>query len=226
MNNLAVIPARGGSTRLKDKNILSLQGKPLIFWTIDAVKYSSCFDKIVFSSDSDIILNMVEKEYRNTVILHKRSVEFATKSVPVLNAMLYILDETENIDTFSYFLPTCPFRNKKHIKEGFSLLTEDIDSVVSVVEYSEPIQLAGKLNNNFFIPFFSNLQENQTNSLFMEKYYKPNGGFYMAHVPYLRKNRNFFKGKIKGYPMDKPSSIDINDSYDMLMAEMVHKNNF
>jgi CMP-N-acetylneuraminic acid synthetase len=226
MNNLAVIPARGGSSRLKDKNILSLEGKPLIFWTIDAVKYSGCFDSIVVSSDSDTILNMVEREYRTTVSLHKRPIEFATRRVPVLDAMLNILDEIENIDTFSYFLPTCPFRNKKHVKEGFDLLSDSVDSVISVVEYSEPIQLAGKIENDFFTPFFSNLQENKTNSLFMDKYYKPNGGFYMANVPYLREKRNFFAGKTKGYIMDKVHSIDINDEKDMLVAEVFSKKSF
>jgi len=224
--NLAVIPARGGSTRLKDKNILPLEGQPLIFWTINAVKYSGCFDSIMVSSDSDTILNMVEREYRTTVILHKRPQNLATKRVPVLNAMLNILDETKDIKTFSYFLPTCPFRNKKHVKEGFDLLSDSVDSVISVVEYSEPIQLAGKIEDDFFTPFFSNLQENKTNSLFMEKYYKPNGGFYMANVPYLREKRNFFAGKTKGYIMDKAHSIDINDSNDMLVADLFYKNSF
>lgn len=226
MNNLAVIPARGGSTRLKDKNILPLEGQPLIFWTINAVKYSGCFDSIMVSSDSDTILNMVKKEYKTGIILHKRPQNLATKRVPVLNAMLNILDETKDIKTFSYFLPTCPFRNKKHVKEGFDLLSDSVDSVISVVEYSEPIQLAGKIEDDFFTPFFSNLQENKTNSLFMEKYYKPNGGFYMANVPYLREKRNFFAGKTKGYIMDKVHSIDINDSNDMLVADLFYKNSF
>ena len=52
MKSLAVIPARGGSTRLKDKNIYPLGGKPLIRWTVEAVVESGVFDKIVVSTDS------------------------------------------------------------------------------------------------------------------------------------------------------------------------------
>ena len=49
MRRLAVIPARAGSTRLKDKNIYNLSGKPLIRWTTEAVLNSRCFDKVIIS---------------------------------------------------------------------------------------------------------------------------------------------------------------------------------
>jgi CMP-N-acetylneuraminic acid synthetase len=222
MSNIAVIPARGGSTRLKDKNIYNLGGRPLIYWTIDAVLKSECFDRIIVSSDSSVILTKVFSFYRSSIELHKRPLEQATKQAKVLDAMLNIVDTTDS-NIFGYFLPTCPFRNKDHIIEGYSLLSDSVDSVVSVVPYSEPIQLAGSLNGEFFEPYFDNLQENKTNSLFMDKYYRPNGGFYMAHTYYLRHHRNFFVGKTKGYVMDKIYSHDINDSYDMVIADTILK---
>ena len=52
---VAVIPARAGSTRLKNKNIYPLGGKPLIRWTVEAVVESGVFDKIVVSTDGDDI---------------------------------------------------------------------------------------------------------------------------------------------------------------------------
>ena len=49
----AFIPARGGSTRLKDKNYLNFKGKVLFEWSIIAAEKSTYIDKIIFSSDSE-----------------------------------------------------------------------------------------------------------------------------------------------------------------------------
>lgn len=52
MGNIAIIPARSGSKGLIDKNIIELQGKPLISYTINAALESKCFEKIMVSTDS------------------------------------------------------------------------------------------------------------------------------------------------------------------------------
>ena len=63
MKKLCIIPARGGSKRLPRKNIKLLNGKPLVFYTIEAVLQSNTFNKIKFTSDDDEILNKVKKNY-------------------------------------------------------------------------------------------------------------------------------------------------------------------
>ena len=55
MKKLCIIPARGGSKRLPKKNIKSLNGKPLVFYTLDSVINSKVFDKIIFTSDNEIL---------------------------------------------------------------------------------------------------------------------------------------------------------------------------
>jgi CMP-N-acetylneuraminic acid synthetase len=137
--------------------------------------------------------------------------------------MLNIVDTTDS-NIFGYFLPTCPFRNYIHIQEAFNLLTEDVDTVVGVVPYSEPIQLAGAINEyDYFVPNTEDLVNGNTNSLFMEKYYRPNGGMYIGWSNFIKKYRNFFCNRTKGYVMDKIYSHDINDSYDMVIADTILK---
>ena len=70
ITNLAIIPARGGSKRLKNKNLLKLGGKPLISHTIEAAKASKNITNIIVSSDSEEILNIASK-YED-VEVHKR----------------------------------------------------------------------------------------------------------------------------------------------------------
>ena len=102
MSKLAVIPARSGSTRLKDKNIYPLLGKPLIRWMTESVLYSNCFDKILISTDSDSIFDCVGDL---NVERHERPKEHATTKSTVLNAMIDLMENYEQrYDIFSYFL--------------------------------------------------------------------------------------------------------------------------
>ena len=113
MTRLAVIPARGGSTRLIGKNTHLLKGKPLIRWVTEAVVDSDCFDDILVSTDSDSIFDAVKDLPVNR---HVRPAEHATEKATVLEAMLNLMEESNTqYDEFSYFLPTCPFINSEDI---------------------------------------------------------------------------------------------------------------
>ena len=61
MKNIAIIPARSGSKRIKNKNIKLFFGKPIIQWTYEILKKSKLFSKIVVSTDSKKIKNVCKK---------------------------------------------------------------------------------------------------------------------------------------------------------------------
>jgi len=217
---IAVVPARGGSTRLKDKNICLLGGKPLICHTIESVIESGCFDKIFVSTDSEAIAKVATRY--SEVELYNREPEFSGERVTVVSALLDMITKIEEHDVFAYFLPTCPFRNAKDIRDGIELLTHDVDSVISGTYYDEPPQLAmihGQ--NNFAYPVFDNLKAGVTNSKYFTKYIRPSGGFYMGWRDRLLKNENFFSGNIKTVITPKERAVDIDDALDMQFAEII-----
>ena len=222
MRALAVIPARGGSTRLKDKNIHPLKGKPLIRWMVEAVVQTKLFEKVLVSTDSDEIFDAT---MGLGVKRHYRPEEHATTKATALDAMLDIMEShgwvREKYDAFAYFLPTCPFVLSDDIKKGFEILSEgNCDSVVSMTEIPETIQLACLMSqNNDVLPVFDNIECGLTNSKFIKKYYKPSGAFYMGLWDYLLKNRNFFKGITKGVVIPPERSVDINTIQDIKYAE-------
>lgn len=222
MKNLAVIPARGGSTRLKDKNIYPLGGKPLIRWTVEAVLESSCFDKVIISTDSDKIFSAVEDL---PVERHKRPEEYATVSATALNAMIDLMQkQKEKYDTFSYFLPTCPFISHEDIRKGFQAIADlEVDTVVSMTQIPETIQLACVIKDDWVLPVFDNLEAGLTNSKFIKKYYKPSGAFYMGKWERILEDKNFFKGNVKGVLIPPERSVDINKLEDILYAESLLK---
>jgi len=214
--SLAVIPARSGSTRLKDKNIYPLLGKPLIRWMTEAVIGSECFDKVIVSTDSDEIFNSVSDL---NVERHYRPPEHATVRATVLDAMIDLMKGQEFYDIFAYFLPTCPFVSPVDIKSGHNMLSSDVDSVISMTKINETIQLACVMKDNWVLPVFDNLECGLTNSKFIKQYYKPSGAFYMGFWDHILNNKNFFKGNTKGVLIPHKRSIDINTIEDIIYAE-------
>ena len=223
---LAVIPARAGSTRLKNKNIYLLGGKPLIRWMTEAVIDSKCFDEVLISTDSDEIFNVVSDL---PVSRHERPPEYATTESTVLDSMVNLIEtHHKEYSFFSYFLPTCPFISYDDIKDGFSLLKNDssINSVVSMTKYGEPIQLACVMNEGRdVVPIFDNLTSGLTNSKFIKEYYRPSGAFYMSSWSGILKYKNFFKGHTRGIAIPRERSIDINTLSDIELAEFMLKKN-
>ena len=61
MRRIAIVPARGGSKGIKDKNIKLFCGKPLIYWTLKELNNCKIIDEIVLATDSLKISNVVEK---------------------------------------------------------------------------------------------------------------------------------------------------------------------
>lgn len=218
---VAVIPARGGSTRFKDKNIALLGGKPLICWSVEAVLNSGEFDDVYVSTDSDKIFDAVK---HLNVKRHIRPEQYATTRATVLDAMMDLMETIPKYDIFAFFLPTCPFIESMSIKNGVAMLDDDTDSVVSVSYYEEPIQLACIKKGEYIIPVFDNLTAGLTNSKFIQKYVKPNGGFYMSKWDNLLHERNFFKGSVKGVEIPHERLVDIDYEYDLKKAEFMLSN--
>jgi len=225
--NIAVIPARAGSTRLKNKNIHLLGGKPLIRWTVESVVESGCFDKIVVSTDGDEIFEAVKDL---PVARHIRPDNHATVTATALDAMVDYMKHNPPHNTsrpddviFAYFLPTCPFVSPEDIKRGIEMMKKGADTVVSMTEMPETIQLACIMRDDWVMPVFDNLECGLTNSKFIKKYHKPSGAFYMGRWDKILENRNFFKGNVKGVLMPPERSVDINTIEDVHYASTVLK---
>ena len=195
LKNLAVIPARGGSKRFPKKNIASLNGKPLIAYTIEAAIRSRCFNEIIFSSDDNEILEIARKYPQITA--EKRLKKFAGDKVKVIELILSILKRKnlENkFDTITLLLPTCPLRRALDIKKGFKLLSKQIDSVVSLTEFEFPIKMSIEYKKNSRILKYlfnpSPLVTGNTRSQDHKPIFRPNGAFYISWWNKLKTNKN------------------------------------
>ncbi len=220
---LAVIPARGGSKRLPNKNILPLAGKPLIEWTIEAAKNSKYIDQIVISSDKNEILD-IAKRYETISIIRPEAL--AKDEAKTVGVVLHVIESiSEKHDFIILLQPTSPLRTSQNIDEAIELLfSKNADAVISVCETDYPIlwcnTLQEDLSMNKFIP--EDIKDKRSQDL--PKYYRLNGAIYIVKTEKLKNEKTFFiSGNIYAYIMDRKNSVDIDEEIDLKVATALLK---
>lgn len=133
---LAIIPARGGSKGVLRKNIKLLNGKPLIFYSINVAKQSKFINKFIVSSDDDEIIN-ISKSY-NVEVPFKRPDVLAkdgSGSLEVVqHALAFYKSKNQFFDAVLLLQPTSPFRKSKFIDKAIEkFIKSDADALVSVL---------------------------------------------------------------------------------------------
>ena len=223
MKRLCIIPARGGSKRLPGKNIKHLNGKPLVFYTIDSVLNSEMFNKVIFTSDDDKILETVSNNYLSTVLeVIKRPLELATDTSKVIDTVLHFVDK--DYDQTWLTLPTSPLKTSIDFIKASELLTEQDDAVLSYTEMEFPPTLGLVVKHNNILEDYDQTnpwQNGNSRSQDHPMVYRPNGAIYGSWTNKLKENKNYYIGQTKGYFMPRNRSIDIDTQFDFDLAEFM-----
>ena len=214
MKVLVIIPARKGSKRLKRKNILKLNKKPLVQLTIEfAKKLKNTFDIIVSTDDPKIIkisrkLNVKAPFLRPAKLSNDNASSFSVCA----HAINFYEKKYTSIDAILLLQPTSPFRSRsvidKIIKDFHKMKSR---SVVSVQKLNlNPLSIIEKkLNkNHFFIKDKNNL-------------FKINGNFYLIEKELFLKKKKFFLPDTILYESENfKEGIDIDDINDFKFAKL------
>jgi len=225
MKTLIIIPARGGSKGVPNKNIKHLNGKPLIQYTIEAAKKINKDRDICMTSDSDLIINTVKNI--GLAVPFKRPSHLAEDNSGTYEVLLHAIDFYKNkgiiYDTIILLQPTSPLRNEKHIQEALALYTDDLDMLVSVKETeSNPYYVLFEEDKEGYLQ--KSKEGNFTRRQDCPKVWEYNGAIYIINVKaLLQKNMGEFR-KIKKYIMDSESSLDIDTKLDFTLAEYLINN--
>lgn len=217
---LAIIPARGGSKRIPNKNILNLHNKPLISYTIEAALNCKYINEIVVSSDSKNILE-IANEYNITAL--QRASNLATDTSSTEDTVIDILHNISNSYDYIILLqPTSPLRTENHIKEAIEqLIKKDAECIVSMCELDHPIEWTTKLDADLTLDSFIQTLEVKR-SQDCETHYRLNGALYIIKTSEFLKEKSFFsKNNSVAYIMNREDSIDIDERIDFLLAEKI-----
>lgn len=226
-DTLFIIPARGGSKGLPRKNILPINGKPMICYTIEAVREVTSDDNICVSTDASEIKHVVEDYGLKVPFL--RPAELATDTAGTREVLLHAIDFYQNklnqqFVKICLLQPTSPLRTAQHILEAHQLWNNNLDMVVAVKE--------SKAN-----PYF-NLFEEQDNGFLKKskegnyirrqdapKVWEYNGAIYFINIQSLQVKPIAEFEKVKKYVMSEESSTDVDTSYDLNLIENLITNN-
>ncbi len=216
---IGLIPARGGSKGIQRKNIVNVDGRPLIDYSIQAA-LNSKIDEVYVSSEDSEILNISEKLGARTL---KRPQELAQDDTSTYAVLEHAYQVLEKPGVIICLQPTSPLRTSKHINEALNLLTQDVNTVVSVCASKDFIwtHYLGKVT-----PAFSERKRRQD----MEASFVENGAIYITRsLVYKSKDSRLgmgisSEGNVRLYVMDEQHGMQIDSPLDLSVIGNLIKN--
>ncbi len=225
MKVLTVIPAKIGSTRLPEKNIRKLAGKPLINYTIETAIESDVCGEIMVSTDSEKVAEIARRAGANVPFM--RPCHLGRDPYGVVDVCLHVLEEYEKrnnfFDTLVILLPTSPFRSAKDIKNSLRMFTETgAEFLMSVSEFEHnpfAALVEDQFNPNIMRPSFPAFVGKKRHEL--PDTYRANGAICIVSVSAFKKARTYYGEPLFAYKMPWHRSVDIDTENDFLFAEFL-----
>lgn len=220
-NIFCIIPARGGSQGIKNKNIIKIKNKELINYSIDTSLKLKKYCDIVISTDSRKILSKCKKN-KNLIFNGLRPKKLSNSKALTKDVINYELKKTEISlkKKFKYILllqPTCPIRDHKKILRAIKLLKKkNIDSVLSIsdVQANHPFRMK-KIKNGYLKNFMNFKSENMKPRQFLPKVYIRSGSFYLITKKAFYKYKSLVGKRCIGIKLNGNETLNIDTIDDL-----------
>ena len=221
---LAIIPARGGSKRIKRKNVREFCGKPIIYYSVNAAVGSGIFKEVMASTDDAEIASAAESFGARVPFF--RSVEKSNDNATLAEVALEVIGAYEAegrfFDYVCMILPTAPFIGAKIIAETFAgIAGGGYDSLFPVVRFSCPIYRAldfagGKVS--MIWPENINKRSQDLKPAFHDA-----GQFYWINVKSFKEQKKIFMANSSAVELPETLVQDIDSEVDWKIAEIKYK---
>jgi CMP-N,N'-diacetyllegionaminic acid synthase len=227
MNNVAVIPARSGSERVKNKNTRKIGNHPLLAYTVSFAQRLACFDRIVCTTDSEEIADIAYWYGVDEVIL--RPSEISTVTSPDIDWINHCLDSGLDISRYFFILRvTSPIKEEKSILRAFqNLKSEDGDSIRAIAKVREhPGKVWQKVDSQSSIiePLISceglgEVAWHARQYQDLPTYYVQTSSFEIIKTRSIIENGTREGKKILGFEIFSPETITIDYEDDLVFLE-------
>ncbi len=223
-NAIAIIPARQGSKRIKNKNIKLFHGKPIIYWSIKTAIESDCFDRVIVTTDSEKIRKLslgfgAEVPYLRPNYI---SDDFSLTQDVIRHAIKTIYHKKTYPDYICCIYPCAPMIEKTDLRKAFSLLkNKSVHMVFPVAQIPFEVERSLILNEDneatFLIPRNANKRTQDLN-----KSYYDAGQYYFGTSKRWLKKTNIIS-KSSAIIVDNYKAVDINNLEDWKRAEDIFR---
>lgn len=224
--NIAIIPAKKNSTRIKNKNIKLFNGKPMIYWTIKVAFESKVFDKIIVSTDSEKIRQIAKKYGAEAPFIRPKHLTGDLMPIkPVIcHAIKYLKKNNIHAKNICCLFPASPFIKKKNIQNGLNMIDKN-----KKINFVFAAQLIEKKYSRTF--YFLKNRLNVSNKKFenyntqkIPKIFIDAGQFYWASKKNWF-NKTIFSKNSKFIKISTKESVDIDTDQDWKNAIKMGKKN-
>lgn len=208
----AIIPVREGSRRLKNKNIAPFAGTNLLLHKIEQLKKVKEIDRIVVSSDSDVMLTMAAQA---GVITHKRSIEYCDEKTKTFGEVVRHIAENVEGDHILWATCTAPLVSpelyQKAIIKYSEVLGSEYDSLASFEVFKRYLwDNNGPVNYEFGVKHVPSQE--------LPNLYFITDGILLAPRKKMIEWNYFHGSKPYRFVLDKRTSVDIDDGLDLATA--------
>jgi len=227
---LGLIPARGGSKRVHNKNIRNVAGKPLLAHTIEQANDAAVLEETIVSTDDDRIAE-VAQQYGGDIPFSRPeelATDTASSSSVVTHALDWFEERGKEFDAVCLLQVTSPLRMSADIDRGIKALYEsNAETLVSVTEYTEPPQYALHETDDGFLE-----EHFEPELLFDDEYVReqdlsellyPNGALFAADVGVWRQEETFYTDRTQPLRMPPERSIQIDEEWELEMVDAYMK---
>ena len=224
---VALIPARSGSKRIKNKNIKLLGGHPLLAYTVRSAIDSGIFDAVICVTDSQIYANIAKHYGAEAEWLRPESIsgDLSPDIDWVQWSLNKLKEESRVFDALSILRPTSPFRLSSTIIRAWSLFlnSSHIDSLRAVEKCSQHPGKMWVLNNNNIQPFINksinNVPWHSSQYASLPEIFVQNASLEIVWSSVISEDRSIAGKKIIPFFTLDEEGFDINKEEDWFLAE-------
>lgn len=219
MNIKVLLPMKGNSERVPNKNLKLFNGKPLFHAVIDEIMKSKYINKVIINTDSDLIADSAKNTYGDFITIHKRPENIQGDFVSMNKIIEYDLNNND-ADIYVQTHSTSPLLAIKSLDTAIEKMinnSTDFDSIFSVTKIQTRFY---DKNGNSFNHDPKELLRTQD----LEPLFEENSGFYIFTEESFKNAGNKRIGiKPLMFEINKIEAVDIDEASDFIIAETLHK---
>lgn len=221
---IAIIPARGGSKRIPDKNIRPFAGQPMLAWSIQAAQASGLFARIIVSTDSEEIAAVARRYGAEIPFLRPAELadDFTATAAVIHHALSWLYKNGAAVEQVCCLYATAPFIQPCFLRQGLDLLRQSgAGSVFTVTSYPASIHRALKIEEDGHLSMVWPEYE-LTRSQDLPGCYHDAGQFYWLDARRFFADRKIYSHDARPVILPRFLAQDIDTMEDWLTAELMY----
>lgn len=225
MKTVAFIFARGGSKGLPGKNLISLDGKPLLGHSIDLAKKIDEVSEIFVSTEDDSIAKVGE-EFGAQVILRPKYLaeDNSPEWLSWKHAILDLKDKNFEFNKFLSIPTSAPLRNVNDVQSCLDLLDSSVDVVITITEsHRSPYFNMVNIQRDGYVKLLSEDGTIYSQRQDAPKSYDLTTVAYVSTPDFILSSESLFEGRVKAVSIPRERAVDIDSEMDLIFAETMIK---